>query len=80
VIALGSALTAFLPKGHGQGVSFSGSHVSGHVDWSKGATKQSWWSIGGKLYFFKIGSRWWTNTSNFPGGVIPGFGGPAPAK
>ena len=80
VLVLGRALTAFLPKGHGQGVSFPASHVSGYVEWSQGSTKNSWWSIGGKLYFFKIGSRWWTNQHNFPGGVIPGFGGPASAK
>ncbi|KAJ1466623.1 hypothetical protein T484DRAFT_1861174 [Baffinella frigidus] len=80
VQALGRALTAFLPKGDGQGVSFSGSHVSGQVEWARGTTKRSWWSIGGKLYYFKIGTRWWNNSTNFPGGVIPDFGGAAPAK
>jgi hypothetical protein len=80
VVALGGALTAYLPKGGGRGVSFGASHVSGHVVWAQGAKKQSWWSIGGQLHFCEIGSRWWSTANNFPGGVIPVFSGAGPAK
>ena len=80
VVALGRALTAFLPKGVGQEVSFAASHVHGHVDWSQGGKKQSWWRIAGRLYEFQIGSRWWSNVNNFPDGVIPAGIGAGPAK
>ena len=57
LVALGRALTAFLPKGRGFGASFPASHVSGHIAWAAGAKKQSWWRIGEKLYHLEIGKR-----------------------